>query len=172
MHRNVAGTILPPDRSLSLVKPDRSPTDQERNQHLRAAVCRASWHWAVTVVVGSGKVTTGSSWHPAVTQARRASSEGATVVCWKTTSPHSACPRGFGGLSPTLVPTRPPSKASHPPAVLSPRGGFTVLGGGGRSCCQQGRSQGGGALVAAVGRRVESRRLGDKGTVGQRREQR
>lgn len=28
------------------------------------------WHWVVTVVGGSGKVKTGSFWHPAVTQDR------------------------------------------------------------------------------------------------------
>lgn len=69
------------------------------------------------MVVGSGKVTTGSSWHPAVAQARRATSKGATVVLLED-HPHLTVP-GFGGLNPTLVPMRPPSKASHPLPQLS-----------------------------------------------------
>lgn len=128
---------LPLTESLSLVKPYiLTGPDQERNQqHL----CRASWHWAVTVVVGSGKVTTGSSRHPAVTQARTAASEGATVVLLED-CPHLTVPVTEAvGASASLwcLPVRPPSKASHPPAVLSPRGGFTVLGGVSRSYCQR-----------------------------------
>lgn len=81
--------------------------------------------------------------------------------------PHLTVPAAEAlGVSPTLVPMRPPQRQVTPPAVLSPRGGFTVLGGLTRSCCQEGGSQGGGALVAAAGRRVESRRSGGKGTVG------
>lgn len=71
-------------------------------------MCRASWHWVVTVVVGSGKVTTGSSWHPAVTQVRRASSEGATVVLLED-YPHLTVP-----ATEALVPVRPPQRQVTP----------------------------------------------------------
>lgn len=102
------------------------------------------------MVVGSGKVTAGSSWHPAVTRRGEQPQRELRWFCWKTT------------LASQSKANHPP----HPPAVLSPRGGFTVLGGVSRSCYQEGRSQGGGALVAAAGRRVEGGRPGGKGTVG------
>ena len=64
-------------------------------------------------------------------------------------SPHSAW---LWGPQPHSGAYEAPFKGKSPPpaAVLSPRGGFTVLGGVSRSCCQEGRSQGGGALVAAA----------------------
>lgn len=119
---------LPLTESLSLVKPYiLTGPDQERNQqHL----CRASWHWAVTVVVGSGKVTTGSSRHPAVTQARTAASEGATVVLLGD-CPHLTVPVAEAvGASASLwcLPVRPPSKASHPPSCPQPKGRIHSVG--------------------------------------------
>lgn len=53
-------------------------------------MCRASRHWVVTVVVGSGKVTAGSSWHPAVTQERTVTRESWVVL--REDYPHLTVP--------------------------------------------------------------------------------
>lgn len=79
-------------------------------------------------MVGSGKVTTGSSWHPAVTQERRVTIEGATVVL-REDYPHLTVPGAEAlGASVPLWCLGGPFKGKSPPSWPQPKGRIHSVG--------------------------------------------
>lgn len=129
VRESVAGTNFTLTESLPLAKPHHGP-DQVRKQHLIAGYPGTGWSqwWA-----GQQRWTLVAFTNQLWPRRGKQPCWGLSGSHWKPplSSPPSACCRGSGGPQ---NPSGAPLKGKSPRAVLSPKGGVTVLGGVSRSC--------------------------------------